>query len=537
MFAAFAAYMMAPMSNSHKMVFQRFGRCRHLKITSAEDLAHIMELDEAHWVATGAPIETMNCDPVFLKLMDTDNNGRLMCFEVKDAVGWLLKNLRDTSGVTAGAATLRLDAIDTDEAEGSQIRESASKILDGLGLSGANEITLEQVRRAKATAESKPVSETGVVLPDAAEDNELRQFIADIIATVGGTGHPGGRQGVDRKQLGRFIAQAKTCLDGNKIAEGQDESPVMPLGAEKLNKYLDERFRNGVKSLFARSAETAAVMNDTRQVEKLILYQANLLMLANNFVSFPHLYDPASRAVFEMGTLVMDGRRFNFSMKVADRAAHSEIARTGNMFVLYAEIAPGVGEKYEIATAVTSGGKGNLCMGKRGVFEDVAGRESDARIVEIIENPISISEALVSPFRRLGRALTGKIEAITASSEKKLGAVISRTKTPAPAPTAGPNRGLLAGGLLVGGSVAIAALGSAFAYISKTLTDFYAWQISLGIAIAILAVMLPTTIVAILKLRRRDISVILEGSGWAINARMRLTRRQSRFFTQRPRLP
>ena len=49
--------------------------------------------------------------------------------------------------------------------------------------------------------------------------------------------------------------------------------------------------------------------------------------------------------------------------------------------------------------------------------------------------------------------------------------------------------------------------------------------------------MLPTAIVAILKLRRRDLSAILEGSGWAINARMRLTFKQAHVFTCRPLLP
>jgi hypothetical protein len=43
--------------------------------------------------------------------------------------------------------------------------------------------------------------------------------------------------------------------------------------------------------------------------------------------------------------------------------------------------------------------------------------------------------------------------------------------------------------------------------------------------------------VAFVKLRRRDLSAILEGSGWGINARMRLTHQQSRFFTERPDYP
>jgi cytochrome c-type biogenesis protein CcmH/NrfG len=50
-------------------------------------------------------------------------------------------------------------------------------------------------------------------------------------------------------------------------------------------------------------------------------------------------------------------------------------------------------------------------------------------------------------------------------------------------------------------------------------------------------VLVPTAIVAALKLRRRDLSAILEGAGWAINARMRLNRRQRRQFTRLPSYP
>ena len=70
------------MATSKRMTFKRFGRSHHLRIRSAEDLAAAAVLDEAHWVATGAPIDTINCDRTFLELFDTDNNGRLMCFEV-----------------------------------------------------------------------------------------------------------------------------------------------------------------------------------------------------------------------------------------------------------------------------------------------------------------------------------------------------------------------------------------------------------------------------------------------------------------------
>lgn len=657
------------------MKFRRFGRCLHLKIDTADDLACAIDLDESRWVATGAPMPAMNCDQTFLKLVDADQNGRIMCFEVQEAIRWLFRSLRDRDGITNRGTSLKLDAIDTDDAEGAKIHSAALKILDHLDLDAADEITLEQTRRIKAMLEGAAVSEAGVVLPEAAESEEIRRFLADVIATVKGAPHPSGQPGVGKDQLEEFLTEAKAQVDWR--TRGEDESAIMPLGADTgeafallarlrekidqyfaqceavalderaaerirgdderletldlsdresiaafmtgsplalprpdgllcftepinpcyacdvarlrgqvvaaalgkksstmskqqwhevnsffveheswlsakagaaveklgldtLREYLDERFRTAVHALIAESDKTAFRLDNVRLVEKAILYQANLLDLANNFVSFPHLYDPSSRAMFEMGSLVMDGRRLDFAVRADNRAEHAKIAKTGRMYVLYVEVLPSHGEKkYEIAVPVTSGGKGNLCVGKRGVFQDVFGEEFDARVVQMIENPISLGEAFVAPFKRLSKLLVGKIESITATAEKKLDASAStavdavRKDEPKKAPK--QSSGLLAGGLLMGGGVAIAALGSSVAYITRTLASVETYKLLIGVAVAVLAVLLPTSVVSMLKLRKRDLSAILEGSGWAINARMRLTRRQGRTFTRRPK--
>jgi len=666
-----------------QMTFQRFGRSYHLRIDSAEDLAMALDLDEARWVATGVPTATLNCDATLLGLLDGDSDGRILCSDMKRAVRWTLDGLRDRDGITAASDTLSLDAINMDDPEGERIYASARKVLAGLGEPDAEQITLAQVRQIKATVAGASVSEAGVVLPDAHADDDIRRFLADIIATVGGAEHPSGSPGVGKAQLDAFVAQARAWLDWSAQAlppTGGGDCPVMPLGertaeafalysslrgkidqyfaqcdavsldpraaehvapsveelgaldlddpkaiddfirksplaipradgaldlggrlnqsyadklarlrgevletvlggpveslsqdqwsrvkaffaaheawatgapdqtvavlgADVLGEYLDERFGLAVDKLIAESAETAFVLDNIRLTEKLILYQANLLALANNFVSFPHLYDPDCRAMFEMGTLVMDGRRFQMSIRVTDRKRHAAIAKTGNMYVLYVQITdPGEGGNYEVAVPVTSGGKGNLCVGKRGIFQDVAGRELDARVVQIIENPISVVEALISPFQRLAKMLSGKIESITATAEKQFdtvaAGVVDKVDAPRPAAKpAGPSKGMLAGGLLMGGGVALAAVASALAYVTKTLADVKWWHILLGVGGVILAVMLPVAVVALIKLRRRDLSAIMEGSGWAINARMRLTMRQGRFFTSRPRLP
>ena len=140
--------------------------------------------------------------------------------------------------------------------------------------------------------------------------------------------------------------------------------------------------------------------------------EALLVALANSFASFPDLYDPDRAAMFEMGRLIMDGRRFNLCVRVDNRVEHSTFAKTGNIFLVYAEIIPKQGgqDQYEVVAPVTAGGKGNMCVGKPGVFVDVNDRLCDTRVVQIIANPISVGEAMLSPFHRLGNLLSGRIE-------------------------------------------------------------------------------------------------------------------------------
>ena len=88
------------MSSPGNITFQKFGKSRHLLIESWEDTENVLQVNEALWVATGAPIPSLNCDPTFLDLVDTDGNSRIMCFEIENAIGWLLRCLKDRSGIT-----------------------------------------------------------------------------------------------------------------------------------------------------------------------------------------------------------------------------------------------------------------------------------------------------------------------------------------------------------------------------------------------------------------------------------------------------
>jgi len=329
--------------------------------------------------------------------------------------------------------------------------------------------------------------------------------------------------------------------------EGKKGARVEPLGAEKLRAYLDGDCADKVRALIAEDAAVAGELADVSGVEKLILYQRWLMELANNFVSFPRFYDPEQRSMLEAGTLILDGRHFKLNLKVLDRRKHKTIAGRSNIFVMYVEVTrENGGEKFEVASAVTAGDMGDIDVGKRGIFITRDGRKWEATVMETIPNPVGMWEALKLPFKRLSDLVGKHVEKFSASRyadlEKKVGARLTEaektitTAAQKPAPAA-PSRSSAARDLLLGGGVAIAALGSTFAYAASKLKEAWPWTIlaMLGALLALITV--PTVIVAVIKLRRRNMSALLEAGGWAVNARMRLSSSIGRLFTIDPPLP
>ncbi len=333
---------------------------------------------------------------------------------------------------------------------------------------------------------------------------------------------------------------------------GRPQSAGALAEEEAVERFIEPIFIERAMRLLESGSEEALEIEDMVLAEQAALYQAHLLELCNNFVSFPNLYHRKDRALFEMGSLIMDGRYFNLALQVEERGRHATVARNSGMYLMYMAVYERPGQtKYEVAVPVTSGGRGNIVLGKHGIFVDLSGEEYDAEVIEIIENPVSFREAVGAPFRRLGRLISGKIEAATSEAQNNLDREfvghLSRTEAQQPAATTSsgaaqqpPKNGsrfLSRGGLLLGGGVAIAAIGSALAYIVNTLARLQWYEILIGLAAAAGAVLFPVAILAVLKLKRRDISAIVEASGWAMNGRMRLTRALSGSLTVRPGYP
>ncbi len=334
----------------------------------------------------------------------------------------------------------------------------------------------------------------------------------------------------------------------------QTEKPSGGVG--ELSETTLKEYLNGPaqKRLLQLLLEDLAVKDEVKQVtdlEKLILYQRWLLELANNFVSFSALYNPSRRALFELGDLIIDGRELAFTMKVRNRAEHKKIAQTSKMFLVYAEITVSQEQErsFEIAAALTAGGQGAIEIGKRGIFYDLQDKEWDAQVVDIVENPISLWEAIESPFVKAKKLLSEKVEAFMGSRTRYLEKTTTEITTrmekgeslqqPAQMPSAGaapPSRPGMRD-LLLGGAIAFAAIGSSLVYLIKTLSQINLLKAGLSLVSLVLMVALFSALSGWNKLRKRDMSALLEACGWAVNFRMYMTRRLGYLFSHTPHLP
>ena len=336
--------------------------------------------------------------------------------------------------------------------------------------------------------------------------------------------------GEDIKQLTqRQWEESKNIFSKYRdYVNGKKGGKVVGIEESVLKKYAQGDFKNRINTLIQKDLAAAEKIKHIRDVEKMILYQKFLLEFANNSASFAHVYDPKIRSIFEAGTLVIDGRKIPFTILITDRNEHKEIAQNSNIYLMYLNITGRYNEdiKFEIVAAVTSGDSGTLRIGKRGIFFTRDGKEWDAEVIDIAVNPIGLLESIKAPFMKLSNSIKNQVEKFAKTKEAKM-----ETTLVAPSGTSA------ARDLLVGGGIAIAALGSSFAYIAKAVSQIRPVHFLTTIGIILFIILFPSIIIGFIKLRRRNLSILFEASGCAINVKMKLTVGLGRLFTFIPSYP
>ena len=318
------------------------------------------------------------------------------------------------------------------------------------------------------------------------------------------------------------------------------------LSLEQLESYLAESNIATLRKMMEIDLSVAKEIAACEQLKKLILYQKHMLEFVNNFVNLGRLFDPNKLSMIQPGVLTMDSRRFTLASIVTDLAEHKKIVQRSDICVMYIELTTGkVGEirKMTLAVAITSGTMRNIFVGKRGVYRTSDGVEWDAKIIDLVQQPVSFSEALQTPFFRFGEFMGKQADRFFSTKvqnmEKDVTTTVSQAAN-AKLPTAPPKAqtpAVSGSMMLMGGGVGLAALGSSVAFMANSLKNVSVWNIVMVFFGIILVISGPIMLVSVVKLIRRNVSDFFAASGWAINPKMRLSRRMGRLFTYSPKFP
>ncbi len=300
---------------------------------------------------------------------------------------------------------------------------------------------------------------------------------------------------------------------------------------------------DGKEQLLALIAEDLAVKPEVEslaQVEALLRYRLHLKTLLNNFVNLTDFYSADRRAIFEAGTLYLDGRACELCIDVHDAAKHAVLAGLSKCFLAYCDCTRRDGAKKTIVAAFTGGSQDYLMVGRNGVFYDRDGQDWDATITKLVENPIGIAQAFFSPYKRLIRFVEEQAAKSAAAAEAsgqtametKAAATLENRDT-APKPAAKPKFDL---SIIAAMGVAVGGIATAMGMLLQAFFGL-GWLMPVGLLGLLLLISGPSVFIAWLKLRQRNLGPILDASGWAVNGRVKINTPFGSKLTQVAKLP
>lgn len=335
--------------------------------------------------------------------------------------------------------------------------------------------------------------------------------------------------------------KARFAAYGDWLA-ARPASTLETLPAERVEALVGSDIRARLTTLITDDLACAEKADAIVEVDRLVRYVRDLNRLANNFVSFTEFYSRRNKAVFQAGTLYLDGRSCDLCVKVLDAGKHAALASLSGVYLAYCDCTRN-GQTMTIAAAFTAGDSDQLMVGRNGVFYDSEGKDWDATISKLVEHPISIRQAFWSPYKKVIRLIAEQAQKFAASKNKAsddlvAGSVTKATaKVDAPKAPPEPFDAAKFAGIFAAVGLAIGAIGTAMASVVTGFLGLKAWQMPLALLGLMLLISGPAMAIAYFKLRNRNIGPILDANGWAINTRARINIPFGRALTQSAALP
>ena len=293
------------------------------------------------------------------------------------------------------------------------------------------------------------------------------------------------------------------------------------LGLARAQEILASKGRDALATLLAEDLSLAPQFAAIAGVERLARFHRDLRSLLHNFVNFADFYSRDRWAVFQAGTLFLDSRSTEFCVRID---APNPFAVMSKAYIAYCSCTRAGCPPMNIAACFTQGDSDYLFVGRHGVFYDRAGRDWDAVITGIVDNPISIRQAFWSPYKKFLRMIEEQVAkraaAAEAASNARLATAAEKTAN-ADAFKGEPPKKVDVGAVAAIG-VAISGAVTAITLILGYVFALKFWQYPLVLVGLVLVISAPSMLIAWLKLRQRTLGPLLEGNGWAVNGRVKI---------------
>ncbi len=290
------------------------------------------------------------------------------------------------------------------------------------------------------------------------------------------------------------------------------QTPVAALSIERISELVALAPEKALLDLVAQDLALKPEYDCIQDVERLLRYHRYLHSVLINFVNFRAFYRTDEEAAFQCGHLFINQRECELCVNVYDEAKHAALASMSYFYLLYCKCTRAGEAPRSIVAAVTAGDSDSLIVGRNGIFYDRQGRDWDATVTRIVENPISISQAFWLPYKRAMKWINEQIAKHAAAADSKVS-----TNLQSDAATAQDPKKKIDVGTVAALGVAFGALTAAFGALLSFFVGLGAW-LPLGIVGIILAISLPSMVLAWMKLRMRNFAPLLDANGWAINS-------------------
>lgn len=279
------------------------GGVMRVMVNTGEDIAHLGELDQKLWTVLSCPTKGLEFPEKTLRLLDTDNDGKIRVNEVVAASQWLCDVLADPELLIQGGESLKFSDFSESE-NGKRLRNIAEQIVESLGLE-KDSISIDDTSDSLAIFSKTRFNGDGIITPASAEDPALQDIISKAIEKIGSKDDRSGEKGIDQEILEAFY---KACADYSAWCHAANDENL-PYG-ENTEAALDAC--NAIKAkmadyfmrckLIAFDEDTAAALDV--QIAKVEAISGNELSAANEEIAAYPLARPNKDCLFHIDSPV-----------------------------------------------------------------------------------------------------------------------------------------------------------------------------------------------------------------------------------------